>query len=158
MMQGLDYDLWANERWIPYLEKFSEPSKAEDILNHIVRAQKSWLERCLEDVEGYADVPDVFDRPWEVRVRTYVALWKELLYSSETSSRITYMRQDGTEYENRLDQIANHVLNHGTYHRGQLRAMAEAEGLEWPETDLIFYLRVRAEHFAARLAEQNAHH
>jgi uncharacterized damage-inducible protein DinB len=41
-----------------------------------------------------------------------------------------------------VSDIAAHVVNHGTYHRGQLRERAEADGLDdFPETDLILFFR-----------------
>ncbi len=42
---------------------------------------------------------------------------------------------------NFVSEITEHVINHGTYHRGHLRGLAEAEGISFPDTDLIVYLR-----------------
>jgi uncharacterized damage-inducible protein DinB len=40
-------------------------------------------------------------------------------------------------------EVVRHVINHGTYHRGQLRMLAELDGIAWPETDMIFFFRER---------------
>lgn len=47
--------------------------------------------------------------------------------------------------EHMLSEVAHHVFNHGTYHRGHLRGLADAAGFEdFPETDLIRFYREKA--------------
>lgn len=42
--------------------------------------------------------------------------------------------------ETRLSELVQHVVNHGTYHRGNITAMLRQLGYLGPSTDFIFYL------------------
>ncbi len=51
---------------------------------------------------------------------------------------------DGTAYFNSVEEIIMHVMNHGTYHRGQLITMLRMVGFTAVEsTDFIRYLRMK---------------
>ena len=68
--------------------------------------------------------------------------WKMVVTDTPLDLWIDYRNMAGFEFKNTVAQIATHVVNHGTYHRGQLRGLAQAEGLEaFPETDLIGFYR-----------------
>jgi len=68
--------------------------------------------------------------------------WTMVLQRSSPEEMITYTNTRGETFTNSLGEIALHVINHGTYHRGQLRGLAEAQGNEnFPETDLILFFR-----------------
>jgi uncharacterized damage-inducible protein DinB len=70
--------------------------------------------------------------------------WKMVLTDGPLEQPIVYRNLSGFEFTNTIGQIASHVINHGSYHRGQLRGQAHAEGLEtFPETDLIVFYRER---------------
>jgi uncharacterized damage-inducible protein DinB len=44
-----------------------------------------------------------------------------------------------------IGEIAHHVINHGTYHRGHLRGLCDAaEFTEFPDTDLIKFYRAKS--------------
>ena len=54
----------------------------------------------------------------------------------------------GKPYSNTVEEIIYHVVNHGTFHRGQIVTMLRANGVtkladteELSSTDLITYLR-----------------
>lgn len=138
LSNGFNYDLWANRQWLASLGGFDgQMLKAQGILEHILGAQRIWLGRCgmtvfTEEVNVRLD--DLF----QIATRA----WQSLLEGSTGYELITYQNSLGEEYTNTLSQIGYHVLNHGTYHRGQLRGLAESVGfLDFPETDLILYLR-----------------
>lgn len=140
LRNGFDYDLWANRQWISALGGFDKHlDRAQAVLEHMLAAQQIWLERC-----GTV----VFPEQENVRLHDLFEItsqaWQVLLEESEGDEPITYTTSRGETYTNTLAQIAYHVLNHGTYHRGQLRGLADADGFEgFPETDLILFLRKR---------------
>ena len=54
----------------------------------------------------------------------------------------------GKAYSNTVEEIIYHVVNHGTFHRGQIVTMLRSNGIdklagseELSSTDLISYLR-----------------
>ena len=140
LRNGFDYDLWANRQWIGALGGFKAyTTEAQHVLEHILTSQRIWLERC--GVEVYDEAVDIrLDGLFETMART----WQARLEDVDGDEPITYTTMRGEIYTNTISQIAYHVLNHGTYHRGHLRGLAQADGFnDFPETDLVVFLRKR---------------
>jgi uncharacterized damage-inducible protein DinB len=137
LLERFDYDLWANQQWWSALGRFKDLERAQSVLEHILTAQRVWLSRLGVEVSqagenlGMGDVMSLVNRAW-----------KMVLTDGHLEQPIVYRNLQGIEYVNTIGQIASHVANHGTYHRGHLRGLAQAEGLEaFPETDLIVFFR-----------------
>jgi uncharacterized damage-inducible protein DinB len=47
--------------------------------------------------------------------------------------------------DTRFSEILRHVVNHGTYHRGNIAAMLRQQGYAWVSTDYIFHLMEQQE-------------
>lgn len=131
-----DYDLWANQQWQPICRLHPE---AAAVMAHILEAQYVWYVRCMNETDAGNQVEDQVEEAARM-----CAQWKELLRVSDPSAYISYQDQAGNSHYRLVEEIAAHVANHGTYHRGQLRGWAEANGIEWPETDLMRFFRVQA--------------
>ena len=107
-----------------------------EILEHILLAQHRSLVRAgVEFGENKKDMPlsELF--------ADSVEIWTTFLKDRDLDEPVTYLSND-REYTHSLGKVATHVINHGTYHRGHLRGLAEAEGLtDFPDTDYLLYLR-----------------
>lgn len=55
---------------------------------------------------------------------------------------IAYKTFAGDPNSNRLDQIVKHVVNHATYHRGQVVAMQRMMGASAVSTDLLVFYQL----------------
>ena len=139
LIERFDYDLWANRQWWTALGKMKDLARAQATLEHILTAQRIWLSRMGVEVSQASENLGIDD------VAVFVnRAWKMVVTDSVLEQPITYRNLAGFEFTNTVGQIANHVINHGSYHRGQLRGQAQAEGLEnFPETDLIVFYRER---------------
>jgi uncharacterized damage-inducible protein DinB len=139
LIERFDYDLWANRQWWAAVGKLKDLARAQASLEHILTAQRVWLSRLGVEVSQASENLGIDD------VAVFVnRAWKMVVSDSALDQPITYRNLAGFEFTNTVAQIANHVVNHGTYHRGQLRGQAQAEGLEsFPETDLIVFYRER---------------
>ena len=137
-----DYDLWANKKWLAASPQMEHAERALQILHHVAVAQWLWLQR-VQDAVG--DKSPRLSEPVELREAVFVELhdaWLKLLHGFAESSEVAYSSSSGKHYSNTLGEITMHVLNHGTYHRGQLRGLAEAEGFEeFQDTDYIHFAR-----------------
>lgn len=57
-------------------------------------------------------------------------------------SQVNYKSMAEQSYSNTVEEIIFHVVNHGTFHRGQIVTMLRANGFtDVSSTDLITYLR-----------------
>ena len=53
---------------------------------------------------------------------------------------ITYENPPGTRWSYRLEEMLRHVVNHSSYHRGQVASLLRQHGLTPPPTDyLVFF-------------------
>jgi uncharacterized damage-inducible protein DinB len=140
ILEGFTYDAWANRRWADRLGSFNDPERANratEILMHILDAQRIWLTRCGAMVEF-----DKRDEHLGAFAESSAQAWRMFIEMSSLEETIDYRTMAGDPYSNTIGEIALHVINHGTYHRGHLRGLAELEGLkDFQDTDLILYWR-----------------
>ena len=132
LSEMFDYDRWANSRWL-------DPAKAlgaEDVLLHIVQAQVIWLCRIEGTQIWKVTLPEL-----PLHMERIGRGWRRFLLGADFGQVVQYQNFQGEHCENTISEIVRHVINHGTYHRGHLRGMAEERGLEFPETDFIAYVR-----------------
>lgn len=154
-----DYNAWANHRSLDAAanltsEQFTKPmgssfGSVRDTLAHICGAEWIWLERfqgrspaSLPDSAEFADV-DGLRAKWaeqEARLLAFVAQLKQ----EDLNRVLEYKTLKFGVYKNPLWQSMQHVVNHGTYHRGQVTTLLRQLGAQPILTDLMHYYRERA--------------
>jgi uncharacterized damage-inducible protein DinB len=157
--QLYDYNAWANRRAMEAAsaltpEQFTKPlgssfSSIRDTLAHICGAEWIWLERfqgrspsALPEISQFADVENLRQH-WdelETRLLTYVRGLKQ----NDLDRIFEYKTLKFGVYKNPLWQSLQHVVNHGTYHRGQVTTMLRQHGAQPILTDLMHFYRERA--------------
>ena len=111
-------------------------------INHILNAHE--LYNCRMEPAGYTP-PGSWDmRPLEELVAInennfQVTLGIIRLYDFDTN--ILYTTLKGSAMENTVGDILFHVVNHSTYHRGQIAVEFRNSGLEPLVGDYVFYKR-----------------
>jgi uncharacterized damage-inducible protein DinB len=135
LRRGFEYDLWASMRWYNAVRLMKNQDSASPVLQHILTTQRTWLGRCGVSIE---EIPRAATRS---AFETATKAWQDLLMSQPLDKRIAYEDRRGRHQERELGEIAWHVLNHGTFHRGHLRGLAQAEGFEeFSDTDIVLFL------------------
>lgn len=152
----IGYSGWASARLLDAVLKLDDEKRYRELsvpnrdiactLRHVMWADAIWLSRLTDDA---AVVPELSeDRPahesmkaeWPELQRRWEA-WAASLKDPDLTRVVAYKAMNGTPYETPVCQIAMHVVNHGTLHRGQVMAMLRQLGEAPPPTDLIFYYR-----------------
>ena len=141
-----DYDRAATARVIESLRAAPKaPERALERMGHIVAASEIWLSR----VDREAAPPDELFPRWGLnqiaeRAEAVGHAWSDHI-GGYTDTRlhqpIRYTSTEGVVYESRLHEILTHVVNHATYHRGQIAVDLRAAGLSAPSTDFIALTR-----------------
>jgi uncharacterized damage-inducible protein DinB len=154
-----EYDAWANRRLLDAAAKLTPEQFTRDLgssfpsvrdtLVHIMGAQWVWLERWLGRTP--AGLPRAEEYPTLGSIR---ARWAELegklleFVRGLTPEQIAEVREYRTlssgVVRNPLWQALQHLVNHGTYHRGQVTTMLRQLGAGPVSTDLIVFYRERA--------------
>jgi uncharacterized damage-inducible protein DinB len=151
------YNTWANKKMIGWLESLSEQQWKEPVVSsfpsirdtalHILGAEYIWLQR-LCNVNQTVWIPAIFAGSnaelvdaWEkasLDLESFLETFKlENLWDS-----IAFKRINGEEKELKNFEIFSHVVNHSSYHRGQLITMLRQVGfIDVSSLDLMnFYL------------------
>lgn len=120
--------------------------RALEILAHIQVAKRVWLDR----IQGVplAEKMEWFPR-WSVdecreKAKQNDEKWAAFLAGlgeADLDRDVTYQSSEGVGYTSTIDEILTHVVNHGTYHRGQVaRLVTECAGKR-ASTDYIAFTR-----------------
>ncbi|MDZ4714746.1 MAG: DinB family protein [Cytophagales bacterium] len=120
-------------------EKTSE--KSVTLYNHILNAHQIWNSRIdpasppygVWEIHPAGEYQRIDRMNYENSIRIL-----ETLYFDQP---VSYTNSKGQPYTNTVRDILFHVINHSTYHRGQIAAEFREHGLEPLVTDYIFYKR-----------------
>ena len=109
--------------------------------SHIFNAHHVWNARII----GIKQEMGIWDsHPWEdleaLNANNYDQTLS-IIENFDLERMIAYTNSHGVDLENKVKEILFHLVNHSTYHRGQLMAELRAAGLEAVSTDYIFYKR-----------------
>ncbi len=139
------YNEWANRRVLGAIEKQGvTDEKILSIFSHQMSANYLWLHRIKglppPDVELWKTYP--VER-LKAMVEDVSRQWNEFVDTSENFNRVLkYRNYVGDYYENNVEHIMMHLVNHGSYHRGQVALLLRQKGFEPINTDFITYDRV----------------
>jgi uncharacterized damage-inducible protein DinB len=115
--------------------------KSVKLFNHILNAHQVWNSRIIKDQNSFGvwDMHPVHELK-EIDHSNYINSI-HILDQSDLNSSIKYTNFKGEAYTNSLRDILFHVINHSTYHRGQIATEFKQNGIEPLVTDYIFYKR-----------------
>ncbi len=120
--------------------------RAVQVWSHVQAARRIWLVRLGEKVESPAD--GLFP-VWSLEHAQQQAsemdrAWKEYLarLNAQELSRVArYTSTEGKAYDTDVRDILTHVVNHSSYHRGQIATLIASTGTKPAITDFIFFRR-----------------
>jgi uncharacterized damage-inducible protein DinB len=153
-----DYNSWANRRTLEACAALSDEQFTRDLhssfrsvrdtLVHILLVEWLWRERWLgsspDKYPPATDFPtlEAVRRRWaevENNLLGYIAGLKP----EDLHRMIEHKTTAGVPQAAPLAQMLQHLVNHGTYHRGQIATMLRQLDAKPIATDLIFFYRER---------------
>ncbi|SHH23918.1 Uncharacterized damage-inducible protein DinB (forms a four-helix bundle) [Chryseolinea serpens] len=135
------YDHHYNQALITVLTENPERTseKSVKLLSHMLNAHQIWNNRIEPGLPSFGrweahqiqDLREIDKKNFEHSIR--------ILNTMELSQPIQYVMGTGQAFTHRLHEILFQVINHSTYHRGQIATEFRQSGLEPLLTDYIFY-------------------
>ncbi|GLX67886.1 DinB family protein [Paenibacillus glycanilyticus] len=149
------YHEWANEALLRHLETlpdevFTAPvqnvfASIAEVFGHLAGAEEVWSARMMN-----TEVPPLAIKPFRTvqdAATDLARLHKQFIHwleqQDDESRLISYRTTKGEPFTNRMDDIVLHVMNHGTYHRGNIASMIRQLGYTGVSIDYIIYARSR---------------
>lgn len=120
-------------------DKTSE--KAIQLFNHLLNAHQIWNNRIepkqnpfgVWELHAVQDLKNIDKSNYEQTLL--------ILDDFDLNTLIKYTNSKGDTFSNNIRDIYFHVINHSTYHRGQIASEFRQYGLNPVVTDYIFYKR-----------------
>ena len=148
------YNRWANQKVLDVCRKLTpeqyaaEPapgwSSVRQTLTHIAIATEGWLRGLtgenVEKVLTEAEMPTVDDAAWLLDKADQIV---ESLLSQATPQWLTTpvtLRRRNQSVALPPWSVLRHLVNHATYHRGQISSKLKRFGIQQPDTDFIYWV------------------
>jgi uncharacterized damage-inducible protein DinB len=155
----IDYNYWARDRVLDAValiapEQFTcsmdnSFSSARDTIAHICAAERIWIHRLKGESLQVLQKPDRL-RDLVASRREWGGLVREMreqlakMGPDAVERRIDYQDLRGDSQSDIVWQMLHHMVNHGTYHRGQITMMLRQMDAVPPlSMDLIVFYRER---------------
>lgn len=150
----LDYNVWATRRLLEAAAALTPAECERDFgtadksvvgtLAHCFGAERIWLDR-ITGREQRGLRPEEKDRSYLAEawpgLHAAWAGWARPLTDASLEAELDYRDLRGNAWRQPLWQIALHVVNHSTHHRGQVSGFLRALGHVPPPLDLIAFYR-----------------
>jgi uncharacterized damage-inducible protein DinB len=149
------YSGWASRKLLDAALALSEEEQHREFgvshksligtLEHIFFADRIWFSRTVDPrvikgAFGEFSPGETLATEWP-RIQKRWESWATALTHQDIVKTIEYKDLKGNEYRTPVWQIALHLVNHATLHRGQAMSLLRQLGVAPPPTDLIFYYR-----------------
>ena len=141
-----EYDRWANARMFDAVDSLTEEQFAavRETLAHIAGVEWIWFQRC--NGVNPTSTPEWMDNPTRDVLREQLRLierdWQNYLAAltdDDLSRVVNYVRLAGEPGSRKLVHLLQHVVNHSTYHRGQVATRMRQAGGTPLGTDFLHF-------------------
>ena len=151
------FNYWAKKRIMEIVETLSFDQCRKDMgsshggirgtLVHTMGAEEVWLKRWkgetttgLPKEDDFQTIESLADR-WKTIETNVLRFCEELKSDDDIMRRFEYKDLKGNAYTAILYQAMQHLVNHSSYHRGQIVTLLRQQGMRPVATDLIAFYR-----------------
>jgi len=152
----IDYTGWASARLVDAAGQLTPEELTRDFatadksvlgtLVHCFAADRIWMRRVSGEPPAPFIDPEkdmhlsVLQNVWPPLIQKWQA-WASAQTGDSLAAKVSWKDLKGNSFEMPAWQIALHLVNHGTHHRGQVSGFLRAMGKVPPPLDLARYYR-----------------
>lgn len=148
------FNRWANLRFFEAAASLTEQQYAAELVSsfpsirdtmaHIVAVEWLWLQRWQgaspSALPDWARTPALADLKAQLDlIEPAIDRFIAALAPADLARVVAYRRFNGEARSNTLGDLLLHLVNHGTYHRGQLTTLLRQVGATPPSTDFVYF-------------------
>ncbi len=153
------FNAWASQKIFDAVaalppEQFTREMKASHgsirgTLAHLVTSDQTWLARLTgtpgPPAKKPGEVPALADlRTTWGQTGFGIARWLGTMTDARLQDTFTMTTADGKTYTHTFAQALQHMIDHGSYHRGQVVTLLRQLGVTPPSTGMIRFFREAA--------------
>ncbi len=154
LAQHFEYSLWASMKVLEAAEKLPAEAVEKDrgnsfggilgTLAHIFQADRLWWKRFNGDPYSRLGAEgETFDlaklrAEWAPIMNAFAA-WLRTQKDEQLEDNLFWRNLKGVDMTEKRYKILLHIVNHGTYHRGQVITLIKQAGGDVVGTDLVYY-------------------
>ena len=139
------YDNWANCETLDSLRPVaSPPTRAIEVMGHIVGCQWLWIGRLKYEPEPAVVWPQLDIEQCAKQLGEIAVAWHEYLSAltpTASHEQVAYTNSKGESWVSDVEDVLTHVIIHSGYHRGQIAMLLGRAGHEPAYTDFIHCIR-----------------
>lgn len=142
--QLFDYNFYCNKKLIDQFNVIDlKPTEKHILLfSHILNTHHIWNARILgipEKLKVFQvhEINDFGDIHYENQRSSFEIVTN----TDDFDKRIDYINSEDRQFTNTIQDILYHIINHSTYHRGQVAMESRLNGIEPLPLDYIQYKR-----------------
>jgi uncharacterized damage-inducible protein DinB len=152
LIKHIEYQRWANRKTVEQIKHLTNDALEQEFggsfpsirltILHLLQADFRWLHR----LKGFpiVDLPASWQtEPTEALIATWLGVQDQLVSEVKklpADKPIQFTTAKGDHYELPLEEVITHVVNHSTYHRGQLVNMLRMAGEKPSGTDYFLFV------------------
>lgn len=141
-----EYDRWANARMFEAVDALTNEQFAavRETLAHIIGVEWIWFQRC--NGANPRSTPEWMNDPTRESLREQLYSiereWQQFvdaLLDDDLARIVEYVQLAGNTGSRKLVHLLQHVINHSTYHRGQVATRMRQAGGTPNGTDFLIF-------------------
>jgi len=143
----LNYNFIANKKVGDFFcNNHITEGKETELFSHIINAEIIWFKRVTgnSEIPGHMEVYTLGE--CEVLIKSINTEWINYINSKGEnllSAIIEYKNIKEEQCKSTVWEILTHMINHSSYHRGQISLLIRQKGMKPPATDYIGYSGLR---------------
>ena len=140
-----EYENWANGRVINTLKQINNPpERSLLLLAHLLISQREWLHRIVKktttnkfwELYNLDQSENLFQQNSEEWRHFFLTIQED-----DLNVPFHYQTSKGEQYDTPMFDILTHLINHSSYHRGQIIDSLKGVIEPLPVTDFIVFSR-----------------
>lgn len=142
-LDKIEYTYTSNKAVIQFIDAKPEAytNRVQTLISHTLNAHAIWNNRMLQKEH----LIGVWDR-YEISELHLINTKNQensigIISETDLTKEVTYNNSKGITYTRKIEDILFHIINHSTYHRGQLITELKNLGIPPITTDFIFFKR-----------------
>lgn len=139
----LTYNRWANQQVIGLFLTHSESyqGRQKTLICHTLNAHMIWNTRLNKELEHRGVWTEYSLEELEELDQRNHTHTLEAVKGLDLNTLVSYQTTTGEAHKNLAHDLVAHIINHSTYHRGQLMTAFKEMGITPIATDYVIYKR-----------------